>query len=327
MRRREFIAGLGSAAALPTLARAQQVGNAVRIGFLPLGLPTNAADRLLVEAFQRGLREVGLVEGRDVVVDLMWVSRETGFPEAVSELVMRGARILVTGGSSASAAAKQYSPTIPNVFVSVGNPIGIKLIESFAHPGGNATGFSDVLADLSSKYVDLATQLGPPKAPLDYLWHTEWPDGQSRFQATERAAEAAGLALRSRGMRDIDEVNDILALMKRAGAVTLIIQPSPFTYRWRDQISDSAISNGLGTIFSWPAAAREGALIAYGPDHAYMYRRAALYVERILKGERPADLPVEQPTRFELVVNLMTAKAVGIIIPPTLLAVADEVIE
>ena len=201
MQRREFITLIGGAAAAwPLVARAQQAENPVQIGFLPIGSPSNTFDQSLVEAFRLGLREVGLVENRHITIDIVWVSNEFEFSQAVSDLVQRGAKLLVTAGSSASAAAKRHTSTIPIVFVPVGNPVGIGLVESLSHPGGNATGFSDVLADLSGKYVQLATELGKPQAAIYYLWHTEWTDGQHRFQATERAAQSSGVELRSRGI-------------------------------------------------------------------------------------------------------------------------------
>jgi putative ABC transport system substrate-binding protein len=327
LKRREFITLIGGAAASPLVARAQQPENRARIGFLPLGLPSNSYDQSLVEALREGMRKVGLIENRNVTIDIAWVSKEPDFPQAVNELVQRGAKLLVTAGSSASAAAKQYTSTIPIIFVSVGNPVGIGLVKGLSHPDGNATGLTDVLGDLSSKYVDFALQLGKPQAPVFYLWHTEWPDGQRRLQATERATQSVGAALQSRGIRDLDEANDVLASMKSDGALVILIQPSPFTYRHRTKIIDSAMNQGLGTIFSWPIAARDGALIAYGPDFPYMYRRVGAYAEKILAGVKPADLPVEEPTKFELLINLNSARALGLAIPPTLLALANEVIE
>jgi putative ABC transport system substrate-binding protein len=172
--------------------------------------------------------------------------------------------------------------------------------------------------------VDLARELSKT---VDYLWHTAWPDGQSRYEATERAAQAAGVRLRSRGIAEIAEVDDVIAEMKKSGAMTLIIQPSPFTYLQRDRLIDIATKYRLATIFAFPAAAREGALIAYGPDYIHMYRRAPFYVDRILKGTKPADLPVEQPAKLELIVNLKTAKALGLDVPLSLLIRADELVE
>jgi putative tryptophan/tyrosine transport system substrate-binding protein len=189
--RRDFISLLGGAVATwPVEALAQVTVNPVRIGFLPIGSSSNAFDRSLVEAFREGLRAVGLVENQHVIIDVTWVGIESEFPQAVSELLKRGAKLLVTAGSSASAAAKRHTSTVPIVFVPVGDPVGIRLVQSLSHPGGNATGFSDVLADLSGKYVQFAIELGPAPAAVDYLWHAEWPDGNIR-RASEQLKRLA----------------------------------------------------------------------------------------------------------------------------------------
>jgi putative ABC transport system substrate-binding protein len=331
MRRRAFIGFLGGVAtaplAWPLPAQAQQPDNMTRIGFLPLGLASSDYDLSLVEAFRQGLRNAGLVENRDVTIDLVWIGNEPDYAQAVVELIRRGAKLLVPAGSSAAAAAKRRTATVPIVFISVGNPVGIGLVESLSRPGGNVTGFSDVLADLSGKYVDLAREVGKPQAPVDYLWHTGWPDGQNRLRATERAAESSGVQLRSHGIGDVADLDPILTAMQTDGAATLIVQPSPFTYRHRIRLVDAAKEHRLAAIYAFPPAGKEGALIAYGPDYADLYRRAGSYIDRILKGMKPADLPVEQPTKFKMVVNLETAKILDVTVPPHLLALADEVIE
>jgi putative tryptophan/tyrosine transport system substrate-binding protein len=328
MRRRELMALLGGTVATwPLTAPAQPASPLTRIGFLPLGSPSNRSDLSLVEAFRKGVSDAGLLEERDVILDVAWTQNVSQYPEEVTELIRRGAAILVTAGSSASSIAKQQTSTIPIVFINVGNPIGIGLVKSLPHPGGNVTGFSDAVADLSGKFVDIARELGGAQAPIDYLWHTAWEDGQNRFSLTERAAEEAGMTLRSRPLNDIDDLEPQLAAMKSDGATIVIIQPGPFTHRYRKRIIQGATSAGCATIYGFPPVAQDGALIAYGPNAIEMYHAAGQYGARIVKGEKPADLPVQQPTHFQLVINLTTAKALGLKLPATLLARADEVIE
>jgi putative ABC transport system substrate-binding protein len=329
MSRRGFLGALGASllAAVPLDAGAQQALGPVRIGVLPLGSPANAYDRLLVDAFRQGLREVGLTEPRHVVLDVAWITAETDHARSVVELIQRGARLLVPCGTSASLAAKNQTTTLPILFISVGNPVGIKLVESLARPGGNVTGFGDVLADLGGKLLQFSRELNPPQVTFQYVWHPGWADGPYRLHATEQAAQLAGVKLQARSISDIGEVTDIMAGIKKAGAATFIVQPSPFTYRQRDRIIEAANRHGVGAIFAFPPAAREGALLAYGPDYADLYRRAGNAVDRILKGTKPADLPVEQPTKFELVINLKTAKMLGHTIPRSLRLQADQLIE
>ena len=323
--RRQFIAGLGGVAAWPVVARAQQHKGPVRLGFFPFGSPANAFERLRVEAFQNGLQRVGLIENRDVVLDTIWQGDDPD--QAVDEGLRRGAKILIPCGSPASVAAQRRAPTMPIVFIQVGNPVAMGLVESFSRPGRNATGFSDIFSDLSAKLVDVASKLPNPQGTVGYLWYTGWPDGENRYRATEQAAQAIGMKLQSRGVLDAAEINDAIAAIRNGGAITLIVQPSPFLSRHLDQILSSAMSHGLATISNSSVWVRQGFLISYGPDTMQMYRAAPLYVDRILKGANPADLPVEQPTKVELIVNLKTAKALGLELPLALLVRADEFIE
>ena len=325
--RRGFNILLGSAVAWPLVTHAQQANNPFRIGYVPLGLPTNATDQSFVEAFRKGLRDVGLIENRDVTIDITWVANESDYSQAISQLLQRGAMLLVTGGSTATAVAQRHTSTIPIIFAPAGNPVGNKFVASLSHPGGNITGFSDVLADLSGKYVQFGIELGKPRAPIDYLWHTEWPDGKNRLDATTRAAQSLGVELRARGFAHIDDANDVLAAMKNAGAVSIVVQPSPLTNRYRGRLIASGMAHGLRMIMAWPVAAREGALIGYGPDYADMYGRVGAYILRIIKGEKPANLPVQEPTKFPLLINTKSAKAIGVSFPPALIVAADEVID
>jgi putative ABC transport system substrate-binding protein len=327
LKRRELIALLGAAASSlmgARAARAQQRAP-IRVAFIPLGSRSNAYDRSLVEAFQKGLPRAGLFEHQNIVLDIVWPDDHP--EQAVSEALQRRAEVLIPCGSGALVAAKRQTSTIPIVFLSVGDPVAVGLVETLSHPGQNATGFSDILAELSAKLVDLTRELIKPQTTIHYLWHTAWPDGQDRYQATEQAAHAARMQLQSRGIADVSELDAAIAAIRVSGSPAFIVQPSPFTYAHRDRIIASAKKNGLGTIFAWPVAAREGALLGYGPDYVHMYSRAPFYVERVLNGIKPADLPVERPSRVEFLLNLQAAKALGIEVPLPLLVRADELLE
>src|SRR5262245_23899257 len=324
MRRRVFIGLAAGAAAWPLAVLAQEAKKPVRLAFLFFGSPSNTYDRSLVDAFRQGLRQAGLVENRDIILDLIWV---TDPEQAVREAIQRGDEIFIPCGSSASVAAKRHASSIPIVFISVGDPVGMGLVESLSRPGGNATGFSDVLGELAGKLVEVDRELSKQEATVDYLWHTNWPDGQNRFRLTEQAGHLLGVKLRPKGISDMSEANDSSAGMKKDGAMTLLIQPSPLTYGNRQRLIDLAMNHRLGTIFAFPVAAREGALIGYGPDYVHMYQRAPFYVDRVLKGTKPADLAVQLPTKIQLAVNLKTARALGLEMPLSLLIRADELIE
>jgi putative ABC transport system substrate-binding protein len=328
MRRRQFIKLIGGAAAAwPLAAASQPASPQTRIGFLPLGAPSSASDLSLVEAFKKGVRDGGLLEGQNLILDVVWTQNVSDYPQEVNELIRREAAVVATAGSTASAIAKKQTSTTPIVFINVGNPIGIGLVKSLPHPGSNVTGFSDAVADLSGKYVDIARELEGSQAPIDYLWYTAWEDGQHRFSLTEQAANAAEMTLRSRPLNNIEDLEPQLAAMKADGSTIVIIQPGPFTHRYRKQIFQGATSIKCATIYGFPPVAQDGALIAYGPDAIEMYHAAGQYSARIVKGEKPADLPIQQPTHFKLIINAATAKTLGLKLPTTLLARADEVIE
>jgi ABC-type uncharacterized transport system substrate-binding protein len=184
-----------------------------------------------------------------------------------------------------------------------------------------------LLGDLGGKLIDLSKELSKPKIDIDYLWHTDWPDGRQRLFDTEQAAKSAGVTLRLHPIGDNGDVGERIAAVKASGGTTLIVQPSPYTYRRREHIIASATQSGISTLFAFPIAAREGALIAYGPDYLSLYRKAPFYIDRIIRGTKPADLPVEQPNKVELVINLKTAKMLGLEVPLSLLIRADELVE
>ena len=326
--RRELIMFVSAATVWPLqAARAQQSENLARIGFLPLGSPSNQHDLSYVEAFRKGLIENGLIEGRNIILDVVWVANDSEYDQAAIELVRRGATVLVPVASSASAACKRQTSTIPIVFINVGNPVGIGIVESLSHPGGNVTGFADLTVELSGKLLEFARELTPAGKPIGYLWYDKWVDGQSRLLATEQAAKASGTALQARAISDVVELNSVVADLKSNGIKAVILQPSGFTYRHRRQIIEAMKRNILAMICAWPPVAAEGALIGYGTDYPDLYRRASSYVSRVLKGEKPAELPVQNPVKFQLVINLNAAKVLGLQIPTTLLTTADEVIE
>jgi putative ABC transport system substrate-binding protein len=266
-----------------------------------------------------------LVENRDIVLDVVWIDGD--HDRAVAQVMQRGAELLVPCGSTASVAVKRRTSTIPIIFVSVGNPIAMGLVDSLSRPGQNATGFADILADLSGKLIDIAREMNKPREIVGYLWHSGWPDGRNRYEGTEQAAQQARVKLQAREVNDPTAIEEAIVALKNGGTSTVIVQPAPLTYQHRARIIETAMKQGVGTIWGFPVAAREGAMIAYGPDYIHMYRRAPLYVDRVLKGAKPADLPVELPTKLELVVNLKTAKALGLEVPLSLLIRADDLIE
>ena len=249
MRRREFLGLFGGAAvACPSFVRAQEP-RPIRIGMLPLGSSSSAYDRSLVEAFREGLRQVGLVENRDILLDVVWIGGDPD--ETVKQLIERGAELLIPCGSSASVAVKRQTSTIPIVFISVGNPVAMGLVDSLPRPGQNATGFADILADLGSKLVDLAREINRPREIVDYLWHSDWPDGLNRYRGTEQAAATAGVKLQSRAIADVNAIEDATKALKDGGASTLIIQPSPLTFQQRARIITTATRYGIGTIWAF----------------------------------------------------------------------------
>jgi putative tryptophan/tyrosine transport system substrate-binding protein len=320
MERRAFLAGTGTVLlAAPLAAQAQQAAKVARIGYL-VGASLSLSPHLH-EAFRQGLRDLGYVEGRNVVME---------YRDAASELVALKVDVIVAGGTPLALAAKQATKTIPIVFATAADPVGSGLVTSLARPGGNLTGLSILAPELVGKRLEQLKQAVPGVTRVAVLWqpggHDERTD-KDILKEAEVSARALGVRLQfveARGPADFDRA---FSDMTRARMGALTVLTSVMFLNERRRLADLAAKTRLPAVYSAREFVDDGGLMAYGPDRADLYRRAATYVDKILKGAKPGDLPVEQPTKFELVINLKTAKALGLTIPPSLLARADEVIQ
>jgi ABC-type uncharacterized transport system substrate-binding protein len=331
MRRREFIGLIGSAAvAWPLSARAQQGEHLRRIGVLGIVPPSASPGAQLVwDAFIAGLRDAGWVEGRNLTIEARWAGlKSEQYAEFAAELVALNVEVIVAlGSSSATEAAKQATSAIPIVFASVSHPIESGFVASLARPGGNVTGVSNQVGDLGDKQVEFLREVRPDLARLAIMWEPANPGSFQGHKGAEAAASRRGLSLVSLPIEKVDDVERAFATIVQAQPHALLLHPTPIINLQRTQIIAFAIAQRLLTISSLSVHAREGVLISYAPDLPAIVRRAADYVDRLLRGAKAAEMPVEQPTKFELVINLKTAKALGLTVPPSLLIRADEVIE
>ncbi len=328
--RRTFLGRLaGWLLAAPLAAEAQQAAKVARIGFLATNLAANPHEH---EAFLQGLRDLGYVEGRNVVIEYRSAEGKLErLPALAAELVALKVDVIVAAaGTVAALAARQATRTLPIVFIAVGDPVTTGLVTSLARPGGKVTGLAAFTPELVGKWLELLKQAVPGVSRVAVLWQPG-AVGERTEKDILKGAEVAGRALgvrvqfvEARGPADIERAfSDITRA--RAGALTVVSTPMFGSERRR--LVDLAAKNRLPTVYSFRGYVDAGGLMAYGPNLADMYRRAATYVDKILKGAKPADLPVEQPTKFELVINLKTAKALGLTIPPSLLQRADEVLQ
>jgi len=327
MRRREFITLLGGAvAAWPLTARAQQTGRVYRIGILASTPLITAAD--LVNAFRNGLRERGYVEGQNLAIDFRSpaVSFEQN-AEVAGELVRSNVDVILAWTTPAVVAARRATATIPIVIVGVGDPVGSGLVTSLARPGGNVTGVSNLASDLSGKLVQLLLEIAPGIRRLGVVHNPDNPGGALLLRQTEEAVRALGLELQVVHARAPKEFEIAFAQLSASGTKGVVLLADPSLIQHAGKIAELAQQAQLPTAFQRRENVDAGGLLSYGPNLSGQFHQAAGHVDRILKGTKPADLPVEQPTRFELVINLKTAKALGIEVPPTLLVRADEVIE
>jgi putative ABC transport system substrate-binding protein len=329
MRRRDFITLVGGGvAAWPLAARAQQRERIRRIGILtPLAADDPEAP-VRIAAFLNGLERLGWVDRRNVRLDYRWTAGDSERRRKYAEeLVALAPDVILAEGGSQVAALQSASPTVPIVFVQVVDPVGGGYVESLARPGSNATGYAQFEYSLSGKWLELLKEIAPTVTRAAVMRDPSITSGPGQFAGAQAAAAALGVELRPLDVRNPPEIERGLRGFARGSNNGLIVTASPAATVHRDLIIALAAQLSLPAIYATRYHVTGGGLMAYGPDTVEMYRQAAGYVDRILKGEKPADLPVQAPTKYEMAINLKTAKTLGLTVPPNLLAIADEVIE
>jgi putative ABC transport system substrate-binding protein len=329
MRRRAFITLLGGAAvAWPLAARAQQGERMRRIGVLQPLAVDDPESLVRVTAFAQGLQQFGWTDGRNVRIDTRWAAGDADrYRRYAAELVALAPDVILASSSPAIMSLQQLTRTVPIVFVNVVDPVGAGFVESLARPAGNATGFVLYEYGMSAKWLELLKEIAPMLKLAAVLRDPAIASGAGQYAVIQAAAPSFGMELRAVGVGDAGEIERAITAVARSSNGGLIVTGSPLTLVHRDLIITLAARHRLPAVYPFRYFAASGGLISYGPNTTDPYRRAASYIDRILKGEKPADLPVQAPTKYDLVINLKTAKALGIEIPPTLLARADEVIE
>jgi putative ABC transport system substrate-binding protein len=320
MQRRQFIALLGSAATWPLAARAEKL---FKIGLLDTGLGAAFA-----VPFMGKLVELGYVEGRNVVIERKSAGGNTELLAGLAaDLVRQQVDVIVTAGTPAGFAAKKATSTIPIVLGANSDPVGVGLVASLARPGGNATGNSLMAPDLSAKRLDILHTLAPGISRIAILWDSSNPGMAERVRETKIAADQSHVLLHTVGPRNLNELDTAFADLLNARPGALLVTAEAFTRQHLVRILDFANNNKIPAMFEDSSYVVAGGLMSYGPDYQDVFRKAAIFVDKILKGAKPADLPIEQPTKFEFVINLKTAKTLGLEIPPKLIALADRVID
>ena len=330
MERREFITFLGGAAAAwPLAARAQQAERMRRIGVLLAAAADDSQFQAWVGAFLQGLALLGWTDGRNVRIDTRWATTNADdLQRHAAELAALAPDVILAAtGTATTAPLLKATRTLPIVFVIVIDPVGAGFVASLARPGGNATGFLMFEYGLSGKWLELLKQIAPGVTRAAVLRDPAVASGIGQFAGVQAVAPSLGVELSPVDARDAPEIERAVTAFARSGNGGLIVTSSPVAARHRDLIAALAARHRLPAVYGARHYAAAGGLISYGPDLIDQYRRAAGYVDRILKGEKPADLPVQAPTKYEMVINLKTAKALGLDLPPTLLARVDEVIE
>ena len=325
MRRREFISLLGGAAAWPLAARAQQSGKLLTIGFLGSTMPSVEGQRLA--AFVQRLRELGWMEGRNVAIEVRWAEgRSERFAEIAAEFVRFKVDVIVTVATPLTLAAKQATSVIPIVFVAVSDPVGTGLVASLARPGGNVTGLSLQQTDVAGKRLGLLREIVPHLRRLAFMGNLGNPALMLELGEVQAAARKLGLEITTPEIRRAEDIAPGLEALK-GHAEGLYVEPDPLLLANRVRFNTLVLTARLPAIYNSREWVEAGGLMSYGPNFLDLFRRAAGYVDKILHGAKPGDIPVEQPTKFDLVINLTTAKALGLTIPESFLLRADEVIE
>src|SRR5581483_2127977 len=308
------------------VAEAQQQKKIPKIGVLFLGSPSSFKER--VEAFVGGRKELGYVEGKTITIEWRWAEgKEDRLPELARELVALKVDTIFTAGTPAIYACRQATKTIPIVFVSTSDPVGTGVVASLSHPGGDITGITLLASDLWPKRLELLKEIFPKLTRVAMLWNKGNPGMTLEAQKTEEVAGPLGLALQDRGVKSPNDLDVVFAVMTKDRPDGFLLLMDPVVTANRTRILDFLVKNRLPAIFESKDWVEAGGLMSYGPDFFDAYRRAAHFVDKILKGAKPADVPVEQPTKFELVINQKTAKQIGLKIPPNVLARADKVIK
>lgn len=327
MRRRELLGVLAGSAAWPLAARAQPAERMRRIAVL-MDAPQNDRSRPRMAAFVQGLMDLGLSEGRDVRIDIRWGANTSEQSRILAaELLALGPDVVLASGSPAAAAMRQASATTPIVFALVTDPVGGGFVDSLARPGANVTGFTLFEYSIGGKWLELLKEIAPGVRRVAVLRDAGVAAGAGQFGAIQAAGPSFAVELRPLGVSDAEEIERAISAFGPGPNDGMVITATPLAAVHREQIISIAARYRLPSVFAYRHFVAAGGLVAYGPDLIYPFRRAASYVSRILKGEKPSDLPVQAPTTYELAVNLKTAKSLGLTVPQTLLSRADEVIE
>ena len=327
--RRQFITLLGGAAVVgPLAARAQQAERVRRIGVLMGAVESDPARQSQLAAFRGALAKLGWREGSNLGIEIRWGADPALCARYAAELVALGPEVILADASPSVEALQRQTRTIPIVFVTVADPVGQGFVANLAHPGGNITGFSVFDAPMASKWLEMLTQITPPVTRVAMLFNpATTPYANLILQAMEEAAPSFAVAVRAAPVNSDFEVDAMMAALAREGRGGVLVLTSIFTATNRDAIIALAARHRLPAVYAFPFFAEAGGLMSYGVDVADVHRRAADYVNRILNGDKPGDLPVQTPTKFHLVINLKTARALDITVATSLLATADEVIE